>query len=234
MSFRGYRRESSEAPMRESLAAAIIKGTGWDGRANFLNPMCGGGTIAIEALWIAQNRPPALTRENFSFMHLISYKPALWTKIKAQAIRKYEPDKAISCDIIATDINEKMVEAAIANAEAAGAEDRIRFEVADIMMSPVPESEKRGTIVINPPYGNRMGDHMLLRDTYVDISAFLEDNSNSYDGFIFTGNPEMLDHAGIEAKDCGLFYSGRIECRLYTAPKLTSEARAMYRRRISK
>ncbi|NLB69249.1 MAG: hypothetical protein GX804_06140 [Lentisphaerae bacterium] len=120
-----------------------------------------------------------MTRENFSFMHLISYKPALWTKIKAQAIRKYEPDKAISCDIIATDINEKMVEAAIANAEAAGAEDRIRFEVADIMMSPVPESEKRGTIVINPPYGNRMGDHMLLRDTYVDISAFLEDNSNS-------------------------------------------------------
>lgn len=234
LSFRGYRLESSDAPMRESLAAALVKATGWNGRTNFLNPMCGGGTIAIEALWIAQNRAPALTRGNFAFMHLACYEPSLWTKVKADAVKAYEPDKTIPCEIIASDIDPRMVEATLANAQAAGAEGRIRCEVADVAMSPVPETTERGVILVNPPYGDRMGDPMLLRDTYADIGVFLEDNASSYDGFIFTGSPEIAEIAGIVAEDRGSFYSGRIECRLLANPALTPDARAMYRRRSSK
>ena len=231
LSFRGYRASTSEAPMRESLAAAIIMASGWTGQGNFLNPMCGCGTIAIEALWIAQNRAPAMLRENFSFMHLSCYEPSLWTKLHSEAIKQYEMNKAIKCRIIASDIDTSMIDATRENAEIAGGDKIIECDICDFMMSPVPETSERGTIIFNPPYGSRLGDPVHLRNTYADMGAFLEKNRESYDGFIFTGNPELTASAGLVASHSQTFFSGRIECKLLEKPTLTPEAMSLFRRR---
>lgn len=231
LSFRGYRGSTSEAPMRESLAAAVIMASGWNQRGNFLNPMCGCGTIAIEAMWMAQNRAPALQRENFSFMHLSCFEPSLWTNLRSEAIQAFERGRDIPCKIIASDIDAIMVKATLENIAIAGGGQAIECDVCDFMMSPVPETAERGTIILNPPYGGRMGDPIRLRDTYADIGAFLEKNKASYDGFVFTGNPELAENAGLVAPHPQKFFSGRIECSLLENPVLSPEAQAQYRRR---
>ena len=231
LSFRGYRAVSSEAPMRESLAAALLMACGWNGRGNLLNPMCGCGTIAIEALWMAQRRAPALNRENFAFMHLGCFEPAAWTRLRSEAIREFEQHKDIACRIVASDIDAAMVAATRENLALAGGTDIVTCDTCDILASAAPESAERGAILLNPPYGGRMGDPVRLRDTYLDIGGFLETHAAAYDGFVFTGNPELAEAAGLRTERMQTFYSGRIACALLENPRLTPEALAQFRRR---
>ncbi|MBR1836492.1 MAG: class I SAM-dependent RNA methyltransferase [Kiritimatiellae bacterium] len=233
LSFRGYREASSEAPLRESLAAALILSSGWNRRGAFLNPMCGGGTLAIEAAWIAQNRAPALLRENFAFMHLACYEPGVWTDVRAAALRDWEAGRAAAkCGIFASDVDEAAVRAARANAAAAGCGDAIRFDTCDVLDSPVPVSAERGAAILNPPYGGRIGDPVRLRDTYEDVGAFLAMAADANcDGFVFTGNPELADAAGLLCERWRTFYSGALECRLLENPSLSSSARRRFSRR---
>ena len=231
LSFRGYRGMTSEAPMRESLAAALIMASGWDRLSPFINPMCGCGTIAIEAAWMAQNRAPALLRDNFSFMHLIGYQPTLWTKIRAEAIKAYEASKDIPCPIIATDIDASMIKATYKNAKLAGVETYITTDVCDFFLTPVPETSERGTIIFNPPYGGRMGDPLRLRDLYAGMGVFLKRHQASYDGFIFTGNEELAAQSGLTPESVQEFYSGHVPCVLLEKPTITVEAEDGFSRR---
>ncbi len=231
LSFRGYRASTSEAPMRESLAAAVVMASGWNKRGTFVNPMCGCGTIAIEAAWMAQNRAPAMLRDNFAFMHLCCYEPSVWTKVVSDAMKAYEASKNISCGIVATDIDCAMVDATFENAEFAGIDKLIQCEVCDFMLTSVPETAERGTIIMNPPYGGRMGDPLRLRDTYTGMGVFLQKHKASYDGFIFTGNPELAENSGLESGHPQTFYSGRIECSLLENPTLKPEDEARFLRR---
>ena len=232
LSFRGYREVSSEAPLRESLAAALVLASGWNRRGGFLNPMCGGGTLAIEALWIAQNRPPAMLRENFAFMHLSCYEPSVWTDLRAEALRAFHASKAVSCPILASDLDAAAVAAAQANARAAGAEDLIRFDVCDVLSSPRPVTEERGVAILNPPYGGRIGDPTRLRDVYEDVGGFLALAADAnYDGFVITGNPDLADAAGLSADRSRVFFSGALECRFLENPVLSPAARRRLARR---
>ncbi|MGI5869662.1 MAG: THUMP domain-containing class I SAM-dependent RNA methyltransferase [Kiritimatiellia bacterium] len=231
LNFRGYRAASSAAPIRESLAAALVMATGWDGRGNFLNPMCGGGTIAIEALWMAQRRAPALKRENFAFMHLACFEPTAWTQLRSEAVREFERHKDVACKIVASDIDPEMIDATRENLALAGGAEHVECAVGDITISPVPETAERGVILLNPPYGGRMGDPVRLRNTYLDIGGFLEAHADAYDGFVFTGNPDLAEDAGLTAADRETFYSGKIECKLLKNPRLSPEALAQFRRR---
>ncbi len=232
LSFRGYREVSSEAPLRESLAAALILASGWNRRGGFLNPMCGGGTLAIEALWIAQNRPPAMLRENFAFMHLSCYEPSVWTDLRAEALRAFHASEDVSCPILASDLDAAAVAAAQANARAAGAGDRIRFDVCDIFSSPRPPTEERGVAILNPPYGGRIGDPTRLRDVYEDVGGFLALAADAnYDGFVITGNPDLADAAGLSSDRSRVFYSGALECRFLENPVLSPTARRRLARR---
>lgn len=231
LSFRGYRGITSEAPMRESLAAALIMASGWNRKSPFINPMCGCGTIAIEAAWLAQNRAPALLRENFSFMHLACYQPALWTRIRAEAIKAYETSKNITCPIIATDIDASMIKATRENARLAGVETLITDDVCDFFMTPVPETTERGTIIFNPPYGGRMGDPLRLRNTYAGMGVFIKRHQASYDGFIFTGNEELAAQSGLTAERMQTFYTGHVPCALLEKPTISTEAEAGFNRR---
>ena len=235
LSFRGYRAESSAAPLRESLAAALVLASGWDRRAPFLNPMCGGGTLAIEALWIAQERPPALLRDNFAFMHLACYEPSLWTDLRGAAIRRHEETRGTPVGIFASDIDAAMVRATLRNAAAAGdAAGAIRAETCDVLASPHPPcpAGSSGVAILNPPYGGRIGDPARLRDVYEDVGVFLaEAAADGYRGFVFTGNPELAEAAGLRSERSRRFYSGDLACTLLEEPSLDDDARRRSARR---
>ena len=232
LSFRGYRGVSSEAPLRESLAAALVLSSGWNRRGTFLNPMCGCGTLAIEALWIAQDRAPALLRDNFAFQHLVCYEPSLFTDLRGEAIKRYQAGKNVSCAILASDIDAAMVRATTGNAEIAEAEGRIAVETCDVAESPHPATPERGTAILNPPYGGRIGDPARLRETYEAIGSFLADAAaDGYDGFVLTGNPELSEAAGLHSDRVRSFFSGDLECQFLENPVLAPEALRRFRRR---
>ncbi|MBI5100433.1 MAG: class I SAM-dependent RNA methyltransferase [Nitrospirae bacterium] len=210
LSKRGYRKLPFRAPMQETLAAAVVMATGWSGEGSFINPMCGSGTLAIEAALIALNRPPGLLRSNFGFMHIKGYNKAEWDGIRASA--KARPSGKLAGRIIATDINPEAIEAAGKNADTAGVKQYLEFGTSDFSETVVPEGG--GVVVLNPGYGERMGDIDTLASVYGGIGDFFKKKCKGYRGFIFTGNPELAKKVGLRAKKRTVFFNGEIECRL--------------------
>ena len=152
LSLRRYRKIPLHAPLQEILAAAMIMATGWMGEGAFINPMCGSGTLAIEAAFIALNRAPGLLRNNYGFMFIKGFPEALWQDLRKKA--KDSTKKKLPVKIIATDIDKNAVRAARQNAQTAGVEHLIEFNTCSYENTPVPEGG--GIIISNPPYGERM------------------------------------------------------------------------------
>ena len=210
LSRRGYRKIPLEAPMQETLAAAVILATGWDGKAPLVSPMCGSGTIAIEGALIASKRAPGILRQNFGFMHLLGFDPSAFEK-QREEFKKAARQEAAG-RIIATDIRPEAVEAARQNARTAGVEHLIEFQTCDFRESTVPEGE--GIVILNPEYGERMGDAGKLGDIYKGIGDFFKNRCLGYRGYIFTGNLDLAKQVGLRTKRRIPFYNGPIECRL--------------------
>ncbi len=187
LSRRGYRKIPLGAPMQETLAAAVALATGWDGGTNFINPMCGSGTLAIEAALIGLNRAPGFLRNNFGFLHIRGFKETLWDELRTAA--KQNSRKQFSGKIIATDINPDAVEAARKNAKTAGVEHLIEFGVCNFSDTAVPEGG--GVVVLNPEYGERMGEVNLLAGTYNGIGDYFKQKCKGYRGYVFTGSPPL-------------------------------------------
>jgi len=209
LSRRGYRKIPLVAPMQETLAAAVILATRWKNGENLINPMCGSGTLAIEAALIAMGKDPGAMRNNHGFMHINGFNRPQWRKMKGLAEKT---TKAPSGKIIATDINPRAIEAAQSNAAAAGVEHLIDFEVCDFSDTPIPEGT--GAIVLNPEYGERMGEIEELEDVYKRIGDYFKQKCAGYRGYIFTGNMELAKHVGLRTKTRTPFYNSNIECRL--------------------
>lgn len=206
----GYRKIPGKAPMLESLAAATILSSKWDRNSTFINPMCGSGTLAIEAALIAKNMPPGLFRENYAFMHIIGYDESYYQdelKRIQSNIRKKLPFK-----IIASDWSRFAIANARANAAAAGVEDDISFETGDFANTHVPSQP--GVIFINPEYGERLGDLTELEETYSRMGDFFKHKCPGYIGYIFTGNMELAKKIGLKTKRRIEFYNSKIDCRL--------------------
>ena len=210
LSRRGYRKIPLSAPMQETLAAAVVLATGWDGSGNFINPMCGSGTLAIEAALIGLNRAPGLVRSNYGFMHLKGFNEALWTELREQA--RKEAKKSLAGRIIATDISAHAVEAAKKNAETAGVEHQIEFSACNFSDSPLPEGG--GVLVLNPEYGERMGEVQKLEGTYKDIGDYFKQKCRGFIGYVFTGNPALAKKVSLKPKRSVPFFNSGIECRL--------------------
>ena len=207
---RGYRKIPLKAPMQETLAAAVVTATGWEGEGNFINPMCGSGTLAIEAALLALNRAPGLLRNNFGFMHLKGFDEPSWRTLRAHIRRQGQ--RTLNGRIIATDISKKAVEAAKKNAETAGVAHQVEFGVCDFSETPVPEGE--GVVVLNPEYGERLGEIQGLKKTYRGIGDFFKKRCQRYRGFIFTGNFGLAKEVGLRTRRRHPFFNGEIECRL--------------------
>ena len=210
LSRRGYRKIPMAAPMQETLAAAVILATGWNGSGHFVNPMCGSGTLAIEAAFIALNRAPGLQRINYGFMHIKGFNEQLWNDLRAQA--KKEAGKTLHFRIVATDISREAIDAARRNAATAGVEHLIEFAVCDYSETTVPDGG--GIIILNPEYGDRMGRINELESVYAGIGDFFKQKCRGYTGYIFTGNADLAKRVGLRAKRRIPFFNGRIECRL--------------------
>jgi len=215
LSRRGYRKIPLTAPMQETLAAAVVRATGWNGSSHFINPMCGSGTLAIEAALAGLNRPSGLLRDNYGFMHFRGFKQSLWNDLRAQT--KKEAKKSLGCRIIATDIRTEAVEAAKKNAATAGVEHLIEFAVCDYSGTPIPDVEgpdRGGIVILNPEYGERMGKIKELEGVYKGVGDYLKQKCKGYRGYIFTGNPDLAKKVGLKARRRVQFFSGAIECRL--------------------
>jgi 23S rRNA G2445 N2-methylase RlmL len=209
LSRRGYRKIPLAAPMQETLAAAVILATGWNGRRGFVNPMCGSGTLAIEAALFAQGKAPGLLRSNYGFIHLRGFDPAAWRAVRAAA---HKEEKETAARIIATDIDPRAVAAARQNALTAGVEGRIEFAVCPFQETPVPE--RSGVVVLNPPYGERTGEVTSLIGLYREIGYFFKKRCGGHRGYIFTGNAALAKQVGLRTKRRITFFNGEIECRL--------------------
>ena len=207
----GYRKNPGDAPLMENLGAAIINESTWDRKSHFVNPMCGSGTLAIEAALMAVGTYPGKFRTNYSFQHLKSYKAADWRKVKDEIESRKEVN-TLDFKIIASDISRTAVGIARENARYAGVEHLIDFQVCKFEETLIPTGG--GVVVFNPEYGERMGAISELERTYKEIGDFLKQKCNRYFGYIFTGNLELAKKVGLRTKRRMPFYNGKIECRL--------------------
>ncbi|WP_336835374.1 THUMP domain-containing class I SAM-dependent RNA methyltransferase [Sphingobacterium siyangense] len=205
-----YRKIPGKAPMLEALAASTIIASKWDGHSPFVNPMCGSGTLAIEAALIATNRKPGLLRMNYSFMHFIGYDETVF--FQERRVLKDQINKKAAPQIIASDISEEAINVSKMNARTAGVEQLISFEVCDFAETHVPK--EGGVILFNPEYGERLGTHSKLEITYKRMGDFMKQECKGYRGYIFTGNPDLAKKIGLRASRRIEFYNGKLDCRL--------------------
>jgi putative N6-adenine-specific DNA methylase len=208
----GYRKLPGKAPMLEALAAATILSTKWDQASLFVNPMCGSGTLAIEAALIATNRVPGLLRENYAFMHLLGYKDSMYynERLALDENVKMVPE----LKIIASDISKQAIEIAKINAKAAGVEDLIEFQVVDFEKTTMPEPTENSVIMFNPEYGERLGDEVELEATYARMGDFMKNQCKGMTGYIFTGNLDLAKKIRLKPSRRIEFFNATIDCRL--------------------
>ncbi len=205
-----YRKIPGKAPMLEALAASTIMATGWDKKSPFVNPMCGSGTLAIEAALLATDKPPGFFRMNYAFMHVLGYDEQVF--FNERRILKDKAIKQLDFKIIATDISDDAVDIAIKNAKTAGVDHLIDFAVCDFADTEVPAEP--GVVFFNPEYGERLGVHTKLEATYKRIGDFMKQQCKGYRGYIFTGNPDLAKRIGLKASQKIEFYNGKLDCRL--------------------
>jgi len=213
LSKHGYRKIPGKAPMLESLAAATILAGKWDGVSPFVNPMCGSGTLAIEAALFATNRKPGLYRNNYSFMHIVGYEESFYNSAYTE-LEQQVKDAPEGLQIIASDISEDAIQITKVNAGIAGVESLITYLSCDFEETPIPEGAP-GVVYFNPEYGDRLGVEKDLEATYKRIGDFLKKKCKGYYGYIFTGNLELGKKIGLKPKRRIEFYTSRIDCRLF-------------------
>jgi len=207
---RGYRLQTNVAPLNEVLAAGIIALTGWDKKTPFIDPMCGSGTLLIEAAMLAYNIAPGLYRQQgFGFMSWPDYDQKLYEDLLAEARAQRIPEAEI--DIIGSDIDREYINAVRNNITAAQLEDEIRVRVRDIKEA--AGTGEPGIVVLNPPYGERLGTDDL-NQLYKTIGDTLKSNFSGYDAYVFTGNQEASKNIGLRTSRRIPLYNGPIECRL--------------------
>lgn len=194
LSKRGYRLQTAKAPMRESIAAALIRASGWNGETPFIDPLCGSGTFPIEAALLATGRAPGVLRE-FQFKQWPTFNKGAFASVVGEAKTKVKSGEGLR--ILASDRDAGAVEAARANAERAGVGSLIEFEVKAI--SATPELEEKGTLITNPPYGLRVGEEKELRDLYAYLGHKLPAKLPQFDIWLLTGNPRLVTGAPFES-----------------------------------
>jgi len=206
---RGYRLERNEAPLRETLAAAVVALTGWDGTIPLADPMCGSGTIPVEAALLAARIAPGLQRQ-FGFQRWLDFDSQLWADICAEAetgIRRLPIGL-----VTGYDLDNKALLLAGRNCSKAGLEGQIHFFHAALQEFK-PEGDK-GVVIINPPYGKRLGEEDDLRELYCQIGDVMKKQCRGWTGYVLTGNLELAKYIGLKASRRYVLFNGAIECRL--------------------
>ena len=205
---RGYRAVGNEAPLRETLAAAMVQLTRYRGREFFWDPFCGSGTIAIEAALIAKNRAPGLMRK-FAAQSFPWIAPEIWDDLRREAKEK---EFNGNYHILGSDNDPRCVSLSMANARKAGVADCIRFRDADATKMSLPTDT--GILVTNPPYGQRMLEQQSAQRLYAALGRHLK-FANGWKKYIITSEPEFEHYFGKRADKKRKFYNGMIQCNYY-------------------
>ncbi|MCB0525183.1 MAG: class I SAM-dependent RNA methyltransferase [Lewinellaceae bacterium] len=219
---RNYRRDTVEAPLNEVLAAGMILHTGWKGDTHFLDPMCGSGTLPIEAALLARQIPPQFKREHFGFFKWPDFNNKLWKEVKSAADGKI---KALECDIFAYDIDARARNSTSVNLMAADLDADIKVDKMAFEKLKAPHSS--GTMVMNPPYDERLE----LEDThkfYKEIGDRLKKEWTGWSAWIISSNRDALKHVGLRTSRKINLFNGALECsfqnfRLYEGSLTDSE-----------
>lgn len=204
---RGYRERGAKAPLNEVLAAGMILLTGWRGETDFYDPMCGSGTLPIEASMIAQNLPAQFLRSKFGFMRWKDFDAQLWKEVKQEASAGMRKQP---CRIIAMDADPRQLRSAKINIELAGFEDDIEIALRDFTeTSPISE---QGILIINPPYGERIEEENLLQ-LYKNIGDHLKKAWSGHQAWIISSNREAMNRIGLKPSKKIPLINGTYECR---------------------
>ena len=207
---RGYRLDRHEAPLKENLAAALVELSGWDCSTPFLDPMCGTGTIVIEAALKALRVPPGLLRTGFGFQRWPGFDRALWARLVEEA--REGMLAALPAPLLGSDLSHSAVAMAHENARRAGVGSLVSLGRGDITeLSPPPGP---GVLIFNPPYGKRLGEEEALKPLYKEIGDVMKKRCKGYTAYLFTGNLELAKSVGLKASRRIVLYNGPIECRL--------------------
>ena len=210
---RGYRRQATEAPIRETLAAAIVELADWNSEGFFIDPMCGSGTILIEAALKALNYAPGLLRVGnrcFGFQRWRDFNGECWEQIVSEARNRIH--EKILGRLLGYDLSRTAVNIAKMNVSAAGLTNQIRLLRGNVLnLSP---SGQTGVIVCNLPFGERSGDVEALAPLYKGIGDILKQRCTGYKAYLFTGNLKLVKSIGLRPSRRFALHNGPIECRL--------------------
>ncbi|HEY3486795.1 MAG TPA: bifunctional 23S rRNA (guanine(2069)-N(7))-methyltransferase RlmK/23S rRNA (guanine(2445)-N(2))-methyltransferase RlmL [Gammaproteobacteria bacterium] len=214
---RGYRTQAGEAPLKENLAAAILLRANWPEIARngkpFVDLMCGSGTLAIEAALLAADIAPGLSRLNYGFLKWRKHEQQLWKNLLDEAEERREAGLKQLPAIRGYDQDSQIIGVARSNARHAGLEKYISFTKRAVADS-TPENIEPGLIVVNPPYGERLGETNELPQLYAELGQQLIRCFSGWQAAIFTGNPDLGKYMKLRARRYHTLWNGAIECRL--------------------
>jgi len=226
LNIRGYRTIAGEAPLRETLAAGIIKRSGWKGEP-LMDPMCGSGTVIIEAAMMSLNIAPGSLRPTFGFEKWKMHDEECWKTLKTSA-QVYGRRAVQDCDtkFYASDLSQEMIRIAKQNAQRAGVAELIEFSVQDAKKILPPEELETGMLISNPPYGERLGGFSDTITLYTELGAHFKDAFAGWNLSMFAMDTELLSCLGMRAGKSFKFFNGPIECVLKNyriSPKRNAE-----------
>ncbi|SIS60364.1 bifunctional 23S rRNA (guanine(2069)-N(7))-methyltransferase RlmK/23S rRNA (guanine(2445)-N(2))-methyltransferase RlmL [Neptunomonas antarctica] len=225
---RGYRIRAGMAPLKENLAAAILRRAQWPELAVdhpvLFDPMCGSGTLVIEGVLMAADIAPGILREQFGFERWVQHQPELWESLLAEAEQRKEAGLAqLTTRFYGYDQDSEVLVLAKDNAERAGVDHLISFKKASVEQMVVPENAP-GLMVTNPPYGERMGESQELMFLYRHIGDALKQDFAGWKAAIFTGNPDLCQVVGLKADKSYSLNNGPIDGRLFLYTLYTDRA----------
>ena len=211
-----------EVPLKELLAAGLIYLSKWDCKSNFIDGMCGSGTILIEAAMFALNISPQIKRVHFGFLTWNDFDVALWKKVKQDALNNQRP---FDFQILGSDLISANVRLAQENIENAGLSEIIKVRQCDFLNSTPPEGG--GILVMNPPYGERMSDQEFVETLYKQVGDTLKKSYAGFEAWMISSNREALKKVGLKPSRKIVVFNGSLECRfqnfsLYAGTKRTS------------
>jgi putative N6-adenine-specific DNA methylase len=202
---RGYRTEETEAPLSEALAAGMILKTGWRGESNFVDPMCGSGTLLIEAVLIALNIPPGVFRDKYAFEKWDDFDKDLFESIS----RDDTGERKFDFKAYGSDISSKAIHAAMKNVKNAGLSKYIDLKV--LPFHQMDEAPEKGILITNPPYGERLNPNDLMQ-IYSTIGERLKHVFPGYDAWIISSHREGFDKIGLKPASKHKLINGALEC----------------------
>jgi 23S rRNA (guanine2445-N2)-methyltransferase len=204
---RGYRKATGSAPLNEVVAAGLIYLSGWDKKSNFIDPFCGSGTLPIEAALMANGIPPQIARKQYSFMYWSDYDQTMWEQIykSAPAIPKRELD----FKIIGSDTDTEAITMARNNTKALPVGKTISFECKDFKDFDAPQG---GTLISNPPYGERMDDELHVWDLYKDMGDYFKNQLPGYACWVISSNFDAFKRIELKPSKKIQVYNGALSC----------------------